>query len=131
MNLAGSMRRRCPASETRRGSRHIIELPGITNKGGDVSDWIELDPNNKDRLLDVGARQTEQQDCDSAAPHDSFISRPPVANPTTLHVARPRIAAYQWTPGIHRIAFLTLEPASGKTRSMGYRNSLFRIQSLL
>jgi hypothetical protein len=103
----------------------IVELPGLTKTGGDVSDWLDADPNNKDRLLDVAMAPSERLKVDGAALLDdveAFLGRF-VVHPT-VHA---RVAHVLWIAHTHvmdawestpRIAFLSPEPASGKTRAL-------------
>ena len=104
----------------------IVELPGISKKGGDVSDWLDLDPKNRDRLLDVAtAPQAKSQAVDGAALLDdvhAFLGRFVVYPSTHAHVAHTLwiahthcMDAWESSP---RIAFLSPEPASGKTRAI-------------
>jgi hypothetical protein len=104
----------------------VIELPGFTKKGGDVSDWLDLDPANKDRLIEVAtAPPAKQQQVDGAALLEdvyAFLGRF-VVYPSdharvahTLWIAHTHIMdAWESTP---RIAFLSPEPSSGKTRAL-------------
>jgi hypothetical protein len=104
----------------------IIELPGLTKKGGDVSDWLGLDRGNKDRLLDVAmAPPAKPQAINGAAllaDVYAFLGRY-VFYPSrharvahTLWIAHTHVMdAWESTP---RIAFLSPEPASGKTRAL-------------
>jgi 5S rRNA maturation endonuclease (ribonuclease M5) len=106
--------------------RIVEELPGLTKKGGDVSDWLDLDRGNKDRLLDVAtAPPAKPQTIDGAAllaDVYAFLGRY-VVYPSqharvahTLWIAHAHcMDAWESTP---RIAFLSPEPASGKTRAL-------------
>ena len=104
----------------------IVELPGLSKKGGDISDWLEADPDNKDRLLDVAtAAPAKKEPCDGAAllnDVSDFLSRfvvYPSAHARVAHtlwIAHTHVMdAWESTP---RIAFLSPEPASGKTRAL-------------
>ena len=105
----------------------IVELPGLTKKGGDVSDWLDADRENKNRLIEVatGPPAAKPEPCDGGALLNdvyAFLGR---------FVAYPSIHAQAahalWIAHTHamdrweltpRIAFLLPEPASGKTRAL-------------
>ena len=104
----------------------VVELPGLTKKGGDVSDWLDADAQNKNRLIDVAtAPSVKQRPCDGAALLDDvnkflgrFVVYPSIHAQVAhaLWIAHTHVMdAWESTP---RIAFLSPEPASGKTRAL-------------
>ena len=104
----------------------VVDLPGLTKKGGDVSDWLDADPDNKDKLIDVATAVTPaKQPCGGAALLDDvskffgrFVVYPSIHAQVAhaLWIAHTHVMdAWESTP---RIAFLSPEPASGKTRAL-------------